>query len=302
MEIFVSSTFHDLHEYRQRAAQAIRETGHVPILIEDLPTQAKPLKEVILGILEKCDMTITIVGNRSGSLVPDNQIPWTVFETQSTLAHGKPVLIFMVDQSTNLIKQTKTHKALISNLINSHLVQIIKSPSDLLEKIPQAIVSVEKNKKPKSETSVIALPTIKHEDLILFIKYPEELLKCSSRYFEELIAELLKNDGWDVQIVKRNNAPGPDIIAVSTKLIHDTPTKMIVECKRHSINNPVDVNVVRKVMYWVNEEFQATLGMIATPSKFTKVAIERAEKSHAWRLNMKDQSSIIDWLKRQHSN
>jgi restriction endonuclease Mrr len=208
----------------------------------------------------------------------------------------------MVDQSTNLIKQTKTHKALISNLINSHLVQIIKSPSDLLEKIPQAIVSVEKNKKPKSETSVIALPTIKHEDLILFIKYPEELLKCSSRYFEELIAELLKNDGWDVQIVKRNNAPGPDIIAVSTKLIHDTPTKMIVECKRHSINNPVDVNVVRKVMYWVNEEFQATLGMIATTSKFTKVAIERAEKSHAWRLNMKDQSSIIDWLKRQHSN
>ncbi|MBI3812976.1 MAG: DUF86 domain-containing protein [Nitrospinae bacterium] len=49
----------------------------------------------------------------------------------------------------------------------------------------------------------------------------------------------------------------------------DVPIKMIVECKKWREDRPVDIDVVRKVMYWVNEEFRSTLGMIVTTSRFT---------------------------------
>ena len=71
---------------------------------------------------------------------------------------------------------------------------------------------------------------------------------------------------------------------------------MIVECKRWSEQHPVDIDVVRKVMYWVNEEYRATLGMIATTSRFTSAAIEQATRYHEWRLDLRDQTAILEWL------
>ena len=60
------------------------------------------------------------------------------------------------------------------------------------------------------------------------------------------------------------------------------------------------MNVVSKVMYWVNEEYRATMGMIATTGRFTSNAIEQAKEYHQWRLDLKGQSEIIKWLQRQH--
>ena len=66
------------------------------------------------------------------------------------------------------------------------------------------------------------------------------------------------------------------------------------------ILRPVDVRDVRNLVYWLNEEYQATLGMIATTSKFTKNARDLVELRHRWRISLKDQATIIDWIKRTH--
>jgi len=83
---------------------------------------------------------------------------------------------------------------------------------------------------------------------------------------------------------------------MSRKLIRDIPVKMVVECKKWSPGKPVDVNVVRKVMYWVNGEYRATLGMIATTSRFTSNAIEQVHRLHEWRMKLKDHDAIVKWL------
>ncbi|MBS0337123.1 MAG: restriction endonuclease [Proteobacteria bacterium] len=126
---------------------------------------------------------------------------------------------------------------------------------------------------------------------------PEEFSRIPDRLFEELVADLLEADGWNVELVARNNAPGPDIIATTSKTISGIPQKMIVECKRHKTNRPVDINVVRKVMYWVNDEYRSTLGMIATTSGFTRQATLEATERHPWRLKLVDQYAISEWVR-----
>jgi len=135
-------------------------------------------------------------------------------------------------------------------------------------------------------------------DIASLISNPRELQHVSPRAFEELIADLLTVDGWTVELIARNNASGPDIIAFTEKFSAGVPIKMIVECKRHRDGRPVDIDVVRKVMYWVNEEFRSTFGLIATTSRFTSVATQEAKERHRWRLDLRDQSSVVSWIEK----
>lgn len=138
---------------------------------------------------------------------------------------------------------------------------------------------------------------VKPSDLSHLLANPTELQKISPRLFEELVADLLAADGWDVDLVARGNATGPDIIATTSRSIGGQRQQMIVECKRYREDRPVDIDVVRKVMYWVNDEYQATMGMIATSSRFTSIATEAVEHKHKWRLSLKDQMAISGWMR-----
>ncbi len=123
------------------------------------------------------------------------------------------------------------------------------------------------------------------------------LSQLKPREFEELVAELLTRDGWkNVEIIAKSNQHGPDIIAYGSLAKNGPPAKMIVECKTTEVGRPVGIHVVRNMMYWVNQEFSATCGMIATTSRFTRNAAEEANLRHRWRLDLKDGVRIQNWL------
>jgi len=91
--------------------------------------------------------------------------------------------------------------------------------------------SEEKKEKPLS----LIVTNIDDEIKKYFNKHPEKLYDLNPRKFEELIASILKDLGFDVELTKVTRDGGRDIIAsirtkVSTFLTY-------VECKRYSPEN-----------------------------------------------------------------
>jgi restriction endonuclease Mrr len=114
------------------------------------------------------------------------------------------------------------------------------------------------------------------------------------RAFEELVAELLSKEGLKVELTPLTRDGGRDIIVVS-----DTPFGRhlhLVECKRYSENNPIDVRLVRS-LYGVVEAERATAGMLVTTTRFTPPAVEFID-SVKNRLSKKDYNDLAIWIKK----
>ena len=121
---------------------------------------------------------------------------------------------------------------------------------------------------------------------------PKELFKMSPRQFEELIAELLDKQGYNVQITPQTRDGGKDLLIA-------TPTELgdliyLVECKKYSEKNPVGVSIVRE-LYGVLEAERATAGLIVTTSTFSNDAIKFRENIKH-RMSLKDYRQIINWI------
>lgn len=299
MRVFISSTFKDARKYRDVARREIVRSGHSPILVEDIwgTTNPRGGTELVVRELEDIvsgsDVFVHILGQNLGAEVPGMGKPWIVLERDFANSRNIPILVYLIEESR--ISRNYAGDRLAAGF-SSNIVRAISSDSQFAVALRRDLKALEANEEPPDQAVNISLVSVSPSDFKSLISNPKELRKAPPRFFEEVIAELLKTDGWDVDLVVRANAPGPDIIAMSTKLVRNVSIKMVVECKRWREDRPVDIDVVRKVMYWVNEEYRATLGMIATTSRFTSAAKKQAESLHHWRLDLKDYTDIIHWL------
>jgi restriction endonuclease Mrr len=127
-----------------------------------------------------------------------------------------------------------------------------------------------------------------------FAKHPEALYEISPRKFEMLIADILRDFGFDVEITSATRDGGKDIFAYWKSQICNF--LMYVECKRWHPKQHVGIEVVQR-LYGVQQIDKANKSMIVTTSFFTKPAIEE------WRryknlMDLKDYNDLKEWLKR----
>lgn len=127
-----------------------------------------------------------------------------------------------------------------------------------------------------------------------FKKYPEKLYDIHPRKFEELIASILKDFGFDVELTQATRDGGRDIIARVKNSVTEFLT--YVECKRYSANYKIDVGIIRSVA-GVHHLDRPSKSIIVTTSFFTKDAIETAKKIES-QLDLKDFNDIKTWLER----
>lgn len=157
---------------------------------------------------------------------------------------------------------------------------------------PEHVFTDEKNdsQEQRLRSDVLAID----EELIRYLAaHPDDMYRLPPNRFEQLVAELLKNFGYDVQLTQQGADGGVDIFATQKSGIGET--LLIVDCKRYSPSNHVGVQIVRS-LYGIGEQKRATVAMLATTSFFTRAA-QHFQRDVRHRLSLRDYNDLVEWLR-----
>jgi hypothetical protein len=122
---------------------------------------------------------------------------------------------------------------------------------------------------------------------------PESIYDLSPRQFEELLANLLSDMGWEVELTKATRDGGKDILAyLDTDL-----GKMLclVEAKKYRKDRKIGVDLVR-TLYGTLCDHQANSAMLITTSSFSPDA-KAFQKRHEYQLRLRAFGDIALWIK-----
>lgn len=93
-QVFVSSTYADLKQERQKVIQALMEMDCIPAGMEIFPAADEEQWEFIKKVVDDCDYYLLIIGGRYGSLTADG-ISYTEKEYDYAVSIGLKVLAFV---------------------------------------------------------------------------------------------------------------------------------------------------------------------------------------------------------------
>jgi hypothetical protein len=126
---------------------------------------------------------------------------------------------------------------------------------------------------------------------------PHLMYELQPRKFEELVAELFRDMGYDVVLTPASGDGGRDIKAFRKDACGTLLT--LIECKRFSRKYPVGVALVRS-LYGVLERERASHALVATTSRFTKGA-RAFQQDVRFRLSLADYDQLAGWCRRYRS-
>lgn len=148
---------------------------------------------------------------------------------------------------------------------------------------------------PKKELIAATRPIIvsANNDLVSSLKkQPSDLHKLSPREFEILLADLLRDMGWDVELTKQTRDGGSDILAYLNTDIGRL--LCLVEAKHYREDRKIGVDLVR-TLYGTLCDAQANSAMLVTSSSFTSDA-KVFQQKHKYQLTLRDYADVVDWI------
>ncbi len=122
---------------------------------------------------------------------------------------------------------------------------------------------------------------------------PRLLYELPPRRFEEVVAELLRRQGYEVELTPVSHDGGKDIYAARRDAVGSF--LYLVECKRFNADHPVGVGLVRQLHGTVQAE-RASAGILVTTSYFTRDAL-RFQNQIEYQMSLQDYIAIQRWLK-----
>ena len=126
-----------------------------------------------------------------------------------------------------------------------------------------------------------------------FSRHPERLYDIEPRQFEALVADILRDLGFDTELTQLTRDGGRDIYAYVRNAV--TSFLIFVECKRWSARRKVGIQIVQRV-YGAAKAGGAHQSMIVTTSFFTEPAREE-QKKMSTELVLADYNTLKTWLR-----
>ena len=135
-------------------------------------------------------------------------------------------------------------------------------------------------------------------ELISALRHSPELMReISPREFEEVVTEIFRAKGYEVDLTKRTSDGGKDIIAIHTDGL-GIKSKYFIECKRYDEENKVGVALVRALQGVKNTKDGPNKTILVTTSSFTSGARDFVENqaNSKWDMSLADFEDLVRWL------
>lgn len=145
---------------------------------------------------------------------------------------------------------------------------------------------------------VASVDEINSELISYLAHHPELMHELNPRKFEELVATLLRSQGFNPTITPQTRDGGRDIIATRSDPLGDL--LYVVECKRYAPNKKVGVQQVRGI-YGVAQSERATKAILVTTSSFTPDAVAFATPLK-YNVMLADFHSLKTWIEAAATN
>ena len=126
-------------------------------------------------------------------------------------------------------------------------------------------------------------------------KHPEEVRSLTPWQFEQLIARLLEEDGWAVEMTLQTRDGGYDMLAV--RQAGTIGVQLLVQAKKYRSDRPVGVSVIRE-LYAVKMRHDAAKALLATTSYVSAPAKAEFRDVIPWEMEVREYDDLIAWLGR----
>jgi len=152
-------------------------------------------------------------------------------------------------------------------------------------------IVVIKRSDPEAAFSKISLDLVDPLLLDILAKHPDILRTLDWRVFERLLARILEDLGYEIELQRGTKDGGVDIFALRKDNIFG-PHRYLLQAKRWS--NAVGVEPVRELLF-LHSHHKITRSCLATTSRFTSGAWELA-RDYAWQLELRDFEKLQEWI------
>ena len=125
-------------------------------------------------------------------------------------------------------------------------------------------------------------------------RHPSSIHDLPPRKFEELIADLLSDLGWRVELTAATRDGGKDILAYLNTEVGEL--LCLVEAKKYRPDRKVGVELVR-TLYGTLCDHQANSAMLVTTSSFSPDAVA-FQMRHQYQLSLREYAHVVEWIQR----
>ena len=287
-QVFVSSTFRDLQEERQKVLQAILEMKAFPAGMALFPLADDDQFEFIKREIESSDYYVAIVAGKYGSIAADGT-SFTEKEYEYALQMGKPVMAFLFHNLGDLkgtqLEDAPEAKAKIAafreKIRNGKLVKFYQNSDELKTQVWQALTHAFKLK--PGQGWVRAKKASRIEDLqeinslqkrLTELEAENAVLQASVKDPRDRLAHGSDAARWTVQLQpERADNPEPSVIMFTT-----TWDEVLAACFAQEFPEAEAAFVLHGIATLLNSLPEAANSKASRPLHFASEELERIFK------------------------